>query len=117
MSRGAAVEDASRGGRTDGVGLSADHRENGSASAWQADRGFTSWLPGYSEEYTETNAFIKAFFIRVYLLVVPAEPNLIPSHFKNVVMVRFVWISYMFPVIAQPSATNPVIVAMLRAHL
>ena len=38
MSRGAAVADASWGGRTDGVGLRVDHRPSGSVSVWQADR-------------------------------------------------------------------------------
>ena len=38
MSGGAAVEDASWRGCTDGAGLRADHRENGSVSVWQADR-------------------------------------------------------------------------------
>jgi len=39
MPRGAAIADASRGGSTDGVSLRADHRESGSVSVWQADRG------------------------------------------------------------------------------
>ncbi len=38
MSRGAAVEDPSRGGCTDGVGFRTDHRESGAVSVWQADR-------------------------------------------------------------------------------
>src|SRR5450432_955082 len=38
MSRGAAVAHASRGGRTDSIGLRADHRESGSVPVWQADR-------------------------------------------------------------------------------
>ena len=38
VSRGAALEDASRSGFADGVGLRADHRESGSVSVWQADR-------------------------------------------------------------------------------
>src|ERR1035437_1325608 len=38
MSRGAATDDASRSGRTDGVGLRVDHRERGAVSVWQADR-------------------------------------------------------------------------------
>jgi transposase len=39
VSGGAALANASRGGSTDGVGLRADHRESGSVSVWQADRG------------------------------------------------------------------------------
>ncbi len=36
MSRGAALEDASRGRFADGAGLRADHRESGAVSVWQA---------------------------------------------------------------------------------
>ena len=42
MPRGAALDDASWGGRTDGISLRADYRESGSVSVWQADR----QLPG-----------------------------------------------------------------------
>jgi hypothetical protein len=35
---GAALEDASRGRSTDGVGLRADYRDSGSVSVWLADR-------------------------------------------------------------------------------
>ena len=38
VSRGAALDDASRGGCADGIGLRADHRESGAVSVWQADR-------------------------------------------------------------------------------
>ncbi len=38
MSRGAAVEDASRGRFPDCAGVCADHRESGAVSVWQADR-------------------------------------------------------------------------------
>ncbi len=38
MSRGAALDDATRGGSTDRTGLRADHRDSGAVSVWQADR-------------------------------------------------------------------------------
>ena len=38
MSRGAAVDDASRGRSSDRAGLRADHGEGGAVSVWQADR-------------------------------------------------------------------------------
>src|SRR5579864_2032347 len=38
MSRGAAVEDASRCGFADGTGFRADHRKSGTVSVWQTDR-------------------------------------------------------------------------------
>jgi hypothetical protein len=45
MFRGAATEDASRGGFAYGVGFRAGHRESGSVPVWQADRE----LPGAGE--------------------------------------------------------------------
>jgi hypothetical protein len=38
MSGGAALDDASRGGCTDGIGLRADHRKRRAISVWQTDR-------------------------------------------------------------------------------
>jgi hypothetical protein len=48
MSRGAAVDDTSRGGCTEGARLCTDHREIGTVSVWKTDRELSGLVP--SEE-------------------------------------------------------------------
>src|SRR4029450_1504914 len=55
MSRGAALDDASWGGRTDGISLRADHRKGRALSMWQTDRQLSgTGTPGGLERRTET---------------------------------------------------------------